>query len=249
MISAFGVDHGVVSKVDRRAKDRAEHYGRMSGAMGALGAGAGAVGAGAGIVGAAERKGHDPMGFTFREGGSATKPLSAAAKARVLKPIAASHGWQAKTMGGLGAGALALSAGYKAKQKHEQKMMRKPLSKAETPGQKRARVATDIGMGTASAGIAGGALKYGPKNAHFLSQQGKEAGEWARGQHHMIAAHKLDMTHLEPSELKHAKASRKVNARVFAVKKPAAALAIGSAAAGGAGLYELGRHAVRRRKT
>ena len=77
MYSAFGVDHGGISKRQSDHRERAEHYGRMSGTTGVLGGAATGVGAGAGVVGALERKGHDPMGFTQRALGEYdTKPLS-----------------------------------------------------------------------------------------------------------------------------------------------------------------------------
>ena len=95
----------------------------------------------------------------------------------------------------------------------------------------------------------GTALVQGGKHAHMLNAQANQAGNEARAAHHLIAGSKLNPHwETEASDLKDAVRQRKVGLRVMAVKKPAALIAGGAAAAGGAGLYELGSHALRQRK-
>lgn len=238
MKSAFGVDH--VDVIFKKDKERAEHYGRMSGITGTLGATAGTVGAGSFVVGQAERKGKDPMGFTAR--GYGERALSSKAKLRALQPYAKAHAWQAKTLGGIGAAGAGLSAAYK----HQKK---KELSKREKRTFKQKSV--DTGLAAGSAGVGGAALVGGGRMAHVLNGQAKDAGAEARASHHTLAGEKLGVWDLHPEEKAWHKANRRLGVRVGAVKRPAALATAAAGAAGGAGLYELARHGTRklRKKT
>jgi len=231
MLSAFGVDHGgLVSKGD---KDRAQHYGRMAAATGGLGALASGVGVGAGIVGEAERRGHDPMGFTKpmtpgggRAGGK--PPMSPALKARLIRGTAKAHGKQALVMGGIGAAGLGIGGAYKHKQKKE-------LSKADR------RKVGDVALGTGAAGLGGGAVYAGTKQAHHMGQDvvqaGKNIGVWRHNR-------KNDAT-VNSKFWRHA---GRLDKGVLAVKGPAVAASLGAGALGAAGVAELARYHAKNRK-
>lgn len=222
--------------------ERVRHYGAMAGTTGTLGATAGAVGAGAGLVGHLESKGHDPMGFTARDA-PGKRALSGAAKTRVLKPMAASHAYQAKTLGALAGGSLALSAAYKYKQRQAKLGKAGSIGKASTR-QRRADTASSVGLGAASAGLGHQAVSHGLYNAKFLNRQADAATTSARGAHALITGHNTGHWESSPEELGFAAKQRRLGLRVASVKKPAAGLAAGAALAGGAGMYELGRHAL-----
>lgn len=229
---------GVEEALSKRDRKKAEHYGRMSGAMGTVGVGAGSVGAGSAIVGRMERKGKDPMGFTARDS-HLKKPLQGAVKMRILKPMAEAHAYQAKAMGGIGAAGLALSAGYHHKKK-------KALAKRDKKRFKRS--ASDVAMATGSAATGVAALKTGGRFAHHLNQQAKVGETEARTSHHLLAGQKLGGVEMDAAETKFHHAQRKTGIRVSAVKRPAALAATTAAAAGGAGLYELGRYGSKKLK-
>lgn len=240
--SAFGVP---LAKADN---DRSRHYGRMAANLGVLGGAAGTVGAGSFVVGQAEKRGHDPMGFAERPGRKT--PVTPKGKLRILKPFSEAHAYQAKTLGGLAAGAGALSAAYKLKQRKERvgkSAFGVELAKALNTAENRRR-ASDVGLGAASAGVGGATLAFGMKNSHMLNQQANLAAHEARGAHHLIAGDKANGWKTPAANLDEAKRIRTVGARVLAVKKPAAALAAGASAAGGATLLELGRHTKKRPK-
>lgn len=228
----FGVEEVVL----KRDKKRAEHYGRMSGAMGTIGVTAGSVGAGSHIVGRMERKGKDPMGFTARDS-HLKKPLRGAVKMRILKPMAEAHAYQAKAMGGIGAAGLALSAAYHHKKKKE-------LAKRD----RKKRSASDAALAAGSAATGVAALKTGGRFAHHLNQQAKIGETEARTSHHLIVGQRLGGIDMDAAETKFHHAQRKTGLRVSAVKRPAALAATTAAAAGGAGLYELGRYGSKKLK-
>jgi len=252
-LDGFGVDRpDLFSKAyTPKTRERAEHYGRMSGATATLGATAGTIGAGAGVVGHLERKGHDPMGFAHPAFG---KPLKGAARTAALAPNVAGHMWQAKAGGALAGAGLGLAGAYKYKQRKAQVAAgarRKVIGKALTPQRK--RQAGDVALGTAAAGTSAAALAGGMKVSHIMSRDASQVGREGLLAHHLIAGHKLSVATggekwATPGELKRAKATRALGVRVMGVKKPAALAAAGTAAAGGAGLYELGRHAVASRR-
>lgn len=254
MISPFGIEHGYdeISKASRSDKERAQHYGRMSAAMGTLGGTAAAVGTGSGIVGHLEHKGKDPMGFTTRSLDEwDRKPMSGVVRANVLKPVARLHTGQMKagyTAGALG-GALALGYHHKKKKLLQQK--KQGVSKA----QKRSKAdrAGGAALGVGSAALGGAALKEGMHVNHFMGASAKDWGKEARGAHHVLAGNKLGAIQITGNdaerELAHARKLRRVGARSAAVKGLGAKGGALTAVAGGAGLFELGRYNMRRKKS
>lgn len=240
--SAFGVEHGDIYKGN---SEREKHYGRMAGATGVTGGLLGANAIGSGVVGHLEARGKDPMGFVHAEHGA--RKVSHERRMKILKPMADAHRWQAKTLGGIGAAALATSGAYKYKQKKERKA--RAVAKAyNVQEHKGARRATDVAAGAGAVGTGALAVRKVPGFAHMLSNQADEWGKEAIGAHHVIAGKHRGAIDASKAELKAAHRTRKIGARVYAVKKPAAVALMGSTAAGGAGLYELGRHATKRKK-
>jgi hypothetical protein len=224
----------------QKSNERTQHYGRMAGVMGTLGATAGTVGGGSALVGHLERRGKDPMGFTARAHHT-QKPLGPAARTRVLTSMSDAHKFQAKTLGGAALGAAGLAGAYKYKQHKERQLLGKAFNVQQD---KRTRRASDVGLGAAGAGVSGLTLHHGMRNAKMLNRQANIARNEARGAHALIAGKKLGEWDVEPKELAFAHRKRAIGMRVMSVKKPAAALTAGAAVAGGAGLYELGHHAV-----
>lgn len=227
MLSPFGVEHPGVT-FSKKDKERAEHYGRMAGTLGATGGAAGGLAIGSGTVSRMERKGKDPMHFTNPRW-EGDKKLSPGAKARILAGHSAAHKWQSKTAGSLAAGSLALAGGYKLKQKKE-------LAKRDKRGR-----ASDVALGTGTAAAGATALGGGAAFGHQIGGQAHLAGQEARSSHHTLAGEKLGAWDLDPAERKFHLTHRRANLKVAGVKG-AGALAAGTAAAtGGAALYSLGR--------
>jgi hypothetical protein len=258
MISAFGVDHALIAKSTQ--KEQEQHYGRMAGIMGATGVGAGGIATGSGIIAHLERKGHDPMGFA--EEGSIGKVPKAKERAAILAENMEGHKWQAKVGSRMAAGALGLAGAYKGKQLYTRRQARRqqqvPVTKADRKQWRhRGDVASNVGLDTASAGLAGAGLVGGMKMSHVMNQGANERIEEGRLAHHALAARKLGEKiqgegageeWLPHEGVTLARQQRKVAMRVGAVKKPAAIALGGISALGGAGLYEVGRHAAASRK-
>jgi hypothetical protein len=231
-LSAFGVDHGGVSKRD---DERAKHYGRMAAATGTLGGTAAAVGAGAGAIGLAESKGHDPVGF-LPQRSARHKPASHAVKMRVLKPLSRDHGRQAAVLGGLSAGTLAISGAYKHKQN-------KALAKRDL-----GRKATDAGLAAGTTGAAGATGYYGVRQGKVYAQGAYAGGKTASYAHHDIRSAKQGRYKATAAHLAHLKSTRNTGLRMAATKGAGAVGTGVAGAAGAAGLFELGRNAARKRK-
>lgn len=239
MISAFGVDHGEISKREPTRKDRAEHYGRMSAATGTLGATALGVGTGAGAVGALESRGKDPMGFTHRSMYDIrdNKPaVSGARKARILGKYAKAHGFQAKTLGGVGAASTALSAAYHRKKKQE-------LSKSD-----RSRRASDAGLAAGSVATGATTMKYGPRFANAMRRDAMNVGRQSMDANDAINNNLQGFRKLSAKKAKEAKSLRSMGRRVAGIKGAGAGALVTAAGAGGVGVAELGRYHLKGRK-
>lgn len=237
VLDPFGVARPdlVRKQISPASQERARHYGRMAGITGTMAGTAGTVGAGSAAVHFAEKAGHDPMGFT-----AGKKTLAQADRMRILKPNIAAHAWQAKTLGAGALGAGALAAGYKYKQRKElaqPSLTSKAVGIQANPRQRRA---SDIALGTGAAGLGAASIAGGEQIAHGMNRSANEAFDVARRAQRRITGARAAGNPVSPAN----RAMRLAGARAVAVKKPAAAAALGIGALGGAGAYELGRHAV-----
>lgn len=234
MISAFGVEHSV----SKRDSDRTRHYGQMAASTGTVGAGSALLGAGTAAVGLSEKAGKDPFGLSQRKYYN-QKPLSSAAKKKLLRPIGRTRLKHSKYMLGLGAAGLGASHVY-------QRERRKELAKRDdrTKSERKKALAVAVGGGAVSGTAAG-------LGSHWSTEMkgGVRRGiRQAREAHHVVAGQKLGALVTRPGELQFNRAKRAAGVRSVALKVPAAALAGTTVAAGGAGLYELGRRHIERGK-
>jgi hypothetical protein len=223
-LSAFGVDHGEVYKAGD--KEKAKHYGRMSAATGAVGGLSTAVAGGAGAIGLAEHRGHDPMGVT-RRGDHMAKPVSPAARARLLKIPTKIHTKQAIAGGAVGLTSLGLSGAYHHKKKQE-------LAKFDR------KKAGDAALGTGAVGVAGGTGYVAAKHTRHMAHDAKvwhtnvkDAEGWIGSAQRL----KLKPAHVEFWN-KYKKAA-KVTSRV---KGAGVVGGVAAAGAGAAGVAEMARY-------
>ena len=258
MLSAFGVDHGydTISKLSNQRKERAEHYGRMSGIMTGLGGTAGAVGTGSGIVAHMEHKGKDPMGFT--EGDTWNEPLRDTKKKAILRINRGLHANQAKVAGAAAAGGLALGYAYHRKKKEALGQVKKNRERQNFD-----QKFTGTALGLGAAGVGGAAVKYSPKLSHQLGEAARTAREDIKTfkphvkEHNrlkgMVERGELSSRQLErefpKAEADFARRNLKLGRRVAGVKGAGSLALAGTTALGGAGTYELARHNLRRRKS
>jgi len=219
MISAFGIEHGEISKADQATKDR--RTANTLAGMGATSAGLGAATAG---IGYAEHKGKDPMGFIHTWGQQLGKRPSAGARAHVLRAVARGHGVQAAAAGGLGATSLGLSHAYRKKSKQN------PVSKAVKE--------KDASLRAGTAAVGGTAAGLGGYNAQFLGGHVAEHQKKFRAAHHLVALHNMNEVELPAKELKETLKTRRISGRVAGIKGAGAVASAGIAGAGAKVAYD-----------
>jgi hypothetical protein len=220
MRSAFGVEHGI-SKAD-------DHDRKMRNLTAGIGGASTVLGGATGAIGVAEHRGKDPMGFT----GTNTwkqKPRSAGAKAKILRASAKAHYKQAGVAGAVGAAGLGAAGLY------QHRMKQKQISKMSERA--RSNLTEAAGGTTSAAAVASGAATANMLGSHA---------------HHHYMIQRQDTKDLATkkrmpkAQVNWIKDSRKVSRRVAGIKGAGALAGAGLAGAGGYGLYQTGKKAMKK---